>query len=539
VDGDNTPDDQSSHGTHVSGIVAATANNAMGVAGLASNVKILSLKVLDSTNLGYVSDIAEAIMDAADYGAQIINLSLQALAPSDILRNAVSYAAERGSLLVAAAGNYGSNGNPDVYPAKYAEVLAVAASDHSDNWASYSGYKSYVALAAPGGMPADQIWSTVIGGYGDEYGTSMATPMVSAAAALVWTYLPAANRTQVADILKQTADKVGFYSYVNGRNDYFGYGRLNAARAVRWAYPPSLSPNPSGWQSFLLGGPAQRTSGQVTLINPSDQPVSWQATVLQGSDWLKLSPSSGSGAASFSKPSSLSFEVGPALPPPGTYPGLIRVLYNNPQVSGFDIPVQLQVASTLHRSFVPQTTSDYLGAHWYDPLPGGRALNIPDNGVVSVSLPFPVNFYGESHSSIWVSDNGAALFTLPAGAGVFKPANCMPSAPLPNDALYVLWNDWGPELGGNVYAHQPDNDTFVISWYRVIRPGTSIPHSFQLVLTRDGRVLFQYETVESPVQGTIGIENFDGTVAQQILCNGVGRQVRGGDALLLNPVVPW
>ena len=72
-----------------------------------------------------------------------------------------------------------------------------------------------------------------------------------------------------------------------------------------------------------------------------------------------------------------------------------------------------------------------------------------------------------------------------------------------------------------------------------MRSGSSTPHSFQLVLTRSGGVRYQYRTVAAPLEGTIGIENFDGTLAQQVLCNGAGRQVRSGDALLLNPVVPW
>jgi subtilisin family serine protease len=541
VNGDYAPDDDNNHGTHVSGIIAAAANNGLGVAGLAANVKILPLKVLDSNGSGSYYNISLAIMSAADSSAQIINLSLQGLAVSDTLHNAVIYAAnDRGRLAVAAAGNYGNLGNPEVYPAAYSEAFTVAASTHDDEWASYSSYNDHVDLAAPGGTSGDQILSTLrvsSGSYGYEYGTSMAAPLASAAAALVWTYLPAASRLEITGILKETADKAGSFAYdLNGRNPYFGYGRLNIGRAVRRAYPPSLSPSPAGTQSFLLGGPVQQASGQVAVANPSIQPLSWQATVLQGGDWLKLSTSSGT--ASFGAPGSLAFRAEPTALPPGQYPGLIHVSYNS-GASGFDLPAQLRVAANLQRAFIPQAANGYLAANWVDPLPGGQALNLPDNGFAQVALPFPVIFYDQLYSSIWVSDNGVALFTLPAAAGVFDPANCMPGAKRPNDAYYVLWQDWLPQLGGNVYVHQPDNDTFAITWYQVVRTGSPVPHSFQLVLTRDGRALFQYQTVASPVQGTIGIENFDGTVAQQILCNGVGRQVRSGDALLMNPQVPW
>jgi len=398
-----------------------------------------------------------------------------------------------------------------------------------------------VGLAAPGGISSDPIWSTVRqsqGGYSSMYGTSMATPMVSAAAALVWTFLPTPTATQVADVLKQTADKVGAYAYVNGRNDYLGYGRLNIGRAVRTAYPPSISPIPGATQKFLLGGSIQQSSGQVSLVNPSEQPVAWQASVLQGADWLTLSAASGNGAATFSAPGRLSFEVDSTGLLPGQYPGLIRVLYDNAQHS-LEIPVQLQVAAALYYGFIPHTPNAFLPVNWFDPLPSGQSLDLTDNSVIQVPLPFLVSFYGQTYSSIWVSDNGIALFTIPAKAGAFDPANCMPSAARPNDAFYVLWHDWVPELGGGVYVHQPNSDTFVITWDEIARPGITAPHSFQLVLTRAGGVLFQYQVVDSPLEGTIGIENFDGTVAQQVLCNGAGRQVRSGDALLMNPVVPW
>jgi hypothetical protein len=73
----------------------------------------------------------------------------------------------------------------------------------------------------------------------------------------------------------------------------------------------------------------------------------------------------------------------------------------------------------------------------------------------------------------------------------------------------------------------------------VQREGNPYPHSFQLVLYRDGRVLLQYRAVALPLEGTIGIENYDGTLAQQIRCNGTGQQILSGDALLMKPDVPW
>lgn len=360
VRGDAIPNDEHGHGTHVSGIIAAAANNGIGVAGLAPNVKILPLKVLDNTGSGLYSNIALAILAATDYGAQIINMSLQGLDPSDILHNAVVYARERDRLQVAAAGNCAEGGyycnfiiNHEVYPGAYSEVITVAASDYFDNWATYSNYNDHVDLAAPGGTSAYRIWSTLpASSYGYNQGTSMATPMVSAAAALVWTCVPTATRQDVINILKQTADKVGSFEYDEyGRNPYFGYGRLNAGSAVPL---PSLSSSPSGTQHFLLGGTVQQAGEQISLINSSRCVATWQASVLQGVDWLTLSAGSSSGTATSGAPGTLSFDVDSTTLSPGQYTGLIRVQYNN-GASSVDIPVQLQVVNTLYRVFVPQT----------------------------------------------------------------------------------------------------------------------------------------------------------------------------------------
>ncbi len=535
VEGDSKPDDEYGHGTHVSGILAAAANNGIGVAGLASAVRILPIKVLDQKGDGTTYNIAQAIGLAQVMSARIINLSLQSTAdPNNALSNAVTSAVQGGVLVVAAAGNSAASGNPVIYPAAYPGVLAVGATDHYDDWASYSGYKPYVALSAPGGVAGDQIYSTLPqGSYGYRYGTSMATPLVSAAAALVWAIAPSATRTQVAEILQQTADKVGVYAYVGGRNDYFGYGRLNVARAVRLAYPSSLSPSP-GALSFLLGGPAQQQQGTITLSNPSGQAISWSASVPQGAGWLSVSPTSG--VSSFWQPANLTVRVGPTGLAPGRYTGLVRITHTG---GIFDIPVQLRVADRLYRVHLPHSGKQYYGMNWIDPATGGQPLSLFDNTATQVTMPFPVTFYGRSYGSVWVSDNGVALFSVPAPAGTFNPELCMPTATAPNDALYVLWHDWKPQYGGGVYVQQPDSDTFVITWNEMRREAGAYPHSFQVVLSRSGQVVFQYRAVDAPLEGTIGIENYDGTLAQQVLCHGAGRQVQSGEALLMNPQVPW
>jgi thermitase len=555
ADSDPSDDDINSHGTHVAGILAATADNGLGVTGLAPSVKILPLKVLDSNGVGTYANIALATRQAALRNVDIINLSLGGAAADFTLRDAVAFAVQQGTLVVAAAGNAAQRGNADFYPAAYPEVFAVAASDHYDNWAAYSGHKAYIALAAPGGISANsnpdraeyEIRSTVRvarGGYGFEYGTSMATSLVSAAAALVWTFMPLATPAEVTQVLKNTADKIGTdpetgtpIPYVNGRNDYFGYGRLNAARAVRWAYPPSLNPV-TNEQHFMLGGSASQQSHQLLVTNPSERPVSWEARVTAGESWLQVYPVADT--STFSSPAVLTLQAGPTTLGPGYYRGTIDVrTTSGSQSSSFQIAVSLQMGARLWQDYVPSFGKQAPAESWIDPVAGGQPLPMRNNSAYPLDLPFQVPFYGKLYSQVWVSDNGFVSFGERYLGPAYNQPTCLPSAAGPNNAIYAQWEDLDPDRGGKVYAQQVDTDRFVITWYQVPRPDGTTPQSFQIVLSRSGVLRLQYAAIDSSGQGTIGIENHDGTVAQQILCRGSGRKVWAGDVLTLNPVLPW
>lgn len=543
VNWDDTPNDDNGHGTHVTGIIAAEANNNRGVAGLAAHVKILPLKVLDSQGGGNYYNISIAIRRAADNNAQVINLSLGGFSDDVILQDAIKYATDRNIFVAAAAGNCGTGGdgctagvNPIYYPAAYAGAFAVAASDHFDNWANYSGYKYYVALAAPGGLSGDEIVSTLPGGYGWKFGTSMATAQVSAAAALVLTYQPAATYTQVAEILKNTADKVGPYTYIGGRNDWFGAGRLNVGRAVRWAYPPRLQTTATSYR-FLLGGPITQTSVTLSVLNESDQPVTWQATELTGATWLRLTP--GRGVTSYSAADTLTLLAGPTALAPGEYDAIVRVRALSPAVVDSQIYVSLKIAGGVQQTFFPLIVNQMQAAQWVDPAAGGIAIYPTNDIPYHVGLPFPVTFYGQSRNALSVSFKGYVSFTQPGSGATVAQSTCLPTAALPNDAIYVLWQDWNPAFGGQVFIHYPDADRFVVTWFQVRRFLGDLPHAFQLVFFRDGGLTLQYRAVQTPAQGTIGIENWDGTVATQIACNGAGRLPTDGEALSLKAELPW
>ena len=182
---DADPMDDNGHGTHVAGTIAATRGNGEGVMGVAPNVKIMALKFLGADGTGYTSDAIQCLDYAVANGALITNNSWGGPTFSQPLQDAIERAGAENQLFVAAAGNEGtSNETQPHYPASYelANVVSVAATDREDRLAGFSNHGSTsVDLAAPG----VSILSTVPGGYASYSGTSMATPHVAGAAALL------------------------------------------------------------------------------------------------------------------------------------------------------------------------------------------------------------------------------------------------------------------------------------------------------------------------------------------------------------------
>jgi thermitase len=179
VQDDALPQDEFGHGTAISGIIAANIDNQMGIAGIAPNVDILPLRVLNSQGIGIYSDVAAAIIYATDNGAKIINLSLGGVNASSLLQSAVSYATSRGVMVIAAAGNSGVEGA--LYPAAYPEVIAVGAVDSTLQRSSFSNYGPQVDIYAPG---RDILATGKDGNYVRVTGTSFAAPHVAGVAAL-------------------------------------------------------------------------------------------------------------------------------------------------------------------------------------------------------------------------------------------------------------------------------------------------------------------------------------------------------------------
>jgi serine protease len=178
--------DDQGHGTHVAGTIAQTTNNGVGVAGLAHCAKLMPVKVLSKGGWGTMADVAEGIRWAADHGAQVINLSLGSSSRSKVVENAVTHAYKKGVVVVAAAGNSGKSVG---FPAAYPGAIAVSATDKNDAIAWFSSRGPEVAIGAPGvGVTQQTICEAgknKCEQWGVFNGTSMASPHVAAAAALL------------------------------------------------------------------------------------------------------------------------------------------------------------------------------------------------------------------------------------------------------------------------------------------------------------------------------------------------------------------
>lgn len=231
--------DDNAHGSHVAGTIAQSTNNNIGVAGIAPQASIMSLKVLSAEGFGSTHDIANAIRYAADNGAHIINMSLGGPYPSKVMKDAVDYAHEKGVTVICAAGNESSN---DVgYPAGYDNCLAISATDKNKKLSWYSNYGKDIVVAAPGGDTRTNQYNGIVQntvhpsdarqqGYFGFQGTSMASPHAAGVAALIIGEGVKSNQ-DVEHILRMSA--------VHPKNtdwdEKYGHGIINAYKAVKMA----------------------------------------------------------------------------------------------------------------------------------------------------------------------------------------------------------------------------------------------------------------------------------------------------------------
>ncbi len=224
--GDNDPRPGNQHGTHVAGIAAAVRNNGIGIAGMAVKAEIMMVKIGQDHPLSKsVENSYDGVLYAASNGADVINCSWGSSAPSEIERNIIETATQLGSIVIAAAGN--DSENQSFYPAAYPEVISVAAVNSEDRRAPFSNYNYSVDISAPG----TGIYSTVPdSSYDLLNGTSMASPVVAGAAAMLRHKHPEYSPLELGEHLKATADDISeqnpaYYGLL-------GSGRVNVLSAV-------------------------------------------------------------------------------------------------------------------------------------------------------------------------------------------------------------------------------------------------------------------------------------------------------------------
>ena len=232
VNSDTNPQDDNGHGTHVAGIAAAISNNGAGIAGVSWGAHIMPVKVLNDKAGGSYSNVAQGTIWAANHGAQVINLSLGGGVPSSVMEDAINYAHSKGVVVVAAAGNSGSNFV--LYPARYPNVIAVASTNSSNNWAG-SNYGPEIDLSAPGAL----IYSTITGGYDYKSGSSMATGFVSGLASILMGIPGNGSPDMIEFQMESTALDIEFA----GWDEYTGAGLIQMDAAIQLAWPPTPMPD--------------------------------------------------------------------------------------------------------------------------------------------------------------------------------------------------------------------------------------------------------------------------------------------------------
>ncbi len=231
-------EDAIGHGTGVTGIIAATADNGLGIAGIAHGVTVLPVKVSASGSTIYSSDLISGIRFAADAGAKIINMSVGGYSSSYAEQEAINYAASKGCILIAAAGNGGNRPYADQksYPASYDGVISVASCDANGERSDFSQYNDAVDIAAYGeGIPMPKVENGE-SVYITDSGTSFSCALVSGIAALTASHIGSDARFEADEFIALITDTCG-----TSRTDESGYGIINASDVISISQLPLIT----------------------------------------------------------------------------------------------------------------------------------------------------------------------------------------------------------------------------------------------------------------------------------------------------------
>jgi serine protease len=504
VSGDNNPADDHNHGTHVSGTIGAVGDNGLGIAGVNWNVRIMALKFLDSAGSGTSANGAAATIYAADHGAVVSNNSWGGGPPEQVLEDAIAYAESKGMLFAAAAGNDGTNNDSAAfYPASYPsdDLVAVAATDANDNLASFSNYGAKgVDLAAPGAG----IVSTVRGGgYQSFSGTSMATPHVAGAAALLKAHFPDATSYGMKALLMRSVDAK---ASLGGR--VATGGRLNLFSAVSCANSPKV----------LLSAPADGFGAGV-----GDS----VAIKVIGANCASPAGAASVGVTVNGSPVSLSA----SSPDRGLYTGSYIVGATGPLTITATVSVGGSTATQIVSGTAVQNyTCVDVNESWIDVTPGTKLTTASnsDDGFSTLSIGFPFTFYGQTYTQTYVSSNGYITLGSSAGASEFANA-AIPDGAVPNGLVAPYWDDLNPASSGDVYAGitgVAGNRALHIEWFNVPHFWSSGTATFEVSLYEaTGKITYRWldTDLNDPrsfgASATAGLETTTGTIGRQLSYN--------------------
>ena len=254
--------DYEGHGTSTTGLITAVMDNGIGIAGIAPNVGIVPISVMDNSGNMYSSYVITAIRAAADASCDVINMSLGSSTYLSEFNSAVQYAYDKGCIVVASSGNTGTN--IINYPASYDHVLSVGSIDSNNVISYFSTYNNYVDVVAPG----EQVYTTTSYEKDSAYysycsGTSFSSPCVAGVAALVKSIYPNMTPDTFESLVRSTSSDLGAQGY----DSYYGYGLINAQallqqQAIEMHVSYQSHVQDIGWQGFVSDGAISGTSGQ-------------------------------------------------------------------------------------------------------------------------------------------------------------------------------------------------------------------------------------------------------------------------------------
>ncbi len=483
----NTPqspvDDPNGHGTHVAGILGALTDNSAGIASLGWNLKLISGRIMNSVGYGLASQSAAGIRWVGDWAAAhpdkrvVLNMSYRDYDPSTVEQDAVAYAESKGVVLVAAAGNEGINRK--TYPAGYDGVIAVGATDKTENRAGFSNFGDWVGLAAPGDgiyslLPTHSTFMGTVYKLGQDYGTlsgtSQASPQVAALAGLMLAKNPQLTEEQVKGLMFDHAD------VLSGDGNWHNIHRINVASTLQHTPVPGGALPIATPQALEL---AENTSLPITLAGtgPAGDALTFQLVTPPDHGKLSGTPPSVTYVPNqdYNGTDSFTFTV------TDTVTSLVSALATvsltiNADSAPIMLPIDKQTGKVGQPLSITISATDVDGgtlSFTSSNLPLGASLNPIDGTHAAVNWTPGFSQEGDYSIVLTVSDGTltdqktADLHVdPPLTPGVWTPILPMPTARVDLGAA--------TDRSGRIYALGGSNETGVLDTVDVYSPATGV-----------------------------------------------------------------